>query len=90
MPDHPADCRRALELLASLREGSTEALLIALGFATTTIAGLVASGLASSTTERVWAGSVKVRGSRSPMLAVERWNDDPAKRAPPRPPDACS
>jgi hypothetical protein len=64
MPDHPADWRRALEVLASLREGSTEALLIAHGFAATTIAGLVDSGLATSTTERVWAGERSVKVTR--------------------------
>jgi hypothetical protein len=64
MPDYPADWRRALELLASLQEGSTEALLFAHGFGATTIAGLVDSGLATSTTEKVWAGGRTVNVKR--------------------------
>jgi hypothetical protein len=56
MPDHPADWRRALELLASSPEGATEALLMAHGFESTVIAGLVESGLATLTTEVVLAG----------------------------------
>ena len=64
MPDHPADWRRALELLASLQEGSTEALLFAHGFAPTTITGLVDSGLATSTTEVTLAGGRPVPVTR--------------------------
>jgi hypothetical protein len=57
MPDHPADWRRALELLGSSPEGVTDAALLARGFEPTVIAGLVESTLATSTTEVVLAGS---------------------------------
>ena len=56
MPDYPAERRRALELLASLPEGATEGLLMAHGFESTVIAGLVESGLANWTIEVVLAG----------------------------------
>ena len=60
MPDHPADWRRALELLASLPEGATEALLMAHGFKSTVITGLVESGLATLVRERIRAGGRRV------------------------------
>lgn len=50
--DHPSDWRRALELLAGSPEGVTDAALLARSFKSTVIAGLVDSGLATSTTER--------------------------------------
>jgi hypothetical protein len=50
------DWRRALELLADSAGGCTEALLFAHGFTTTTIAGLVDTGLVAVTAERVLAG----------------------------------
>ena len=56
MPDHPADWRRALELLSNSPDGATEALLMAYGFESTVIAGLVESGFATLTTEVVLAG----------------------------------
>jgi hypothetical protein len=56
MPDHPDNWRRALTLLASLEEGSTVARLLARGFSSATIAGLVEAGLVSATTERMLAG----------------------------------
>jgi hypothetical protein len=55
MPDHPDDWRRALEVLDS-PEGATEALLMAHGFSSTVITGLVESWLATWTTEVVLAG----------------------------------
>ena len=46
----------ALEMLADLPEGSTEAFLLAHGFTTAVIAGLVDMALATSTTEPIPAG----------------------------------
>ena len=50
------DWRRALELLAGSAGGCTEALLLAHGFTTATIAGLVDTGLVAVTTQRHLAG----------------------------------
>jgi len=52
------DRRRALErsLLASCRDGCTEALLRAHGFTVDMLAKIVLAGLASVSTERVLAG----------------------------------
>jgi hypothetical protein len=55
MPDYPAEWRRALELLASSTNGRTTLLLLAHGFSSAAIAGLIDRGLATSTTERVRA-----------------------------------
>lgn len=49
MPDHRAEWRRALELLAESPEGSTEALLPAHGVSSAVIAGLLDAGLTAST-----------------------------------------
>jgi hypothetical protein len=63
MPTHsrkrspPATRRRALELLASCRDGCTEAILAAHGFTIEQMADLVESGLATARAERVVAGS---------------------------------
>jgi hypothetical protein len=54
--DHSDEWRRALRTLADLPDGSTEALLLAHGFTTSVIAGLVDTGLATSTTEPILAG----------------------------------
>jgi hypothetical protein len=54
---HPKpDRRHALELLASSREGVSEAVMIAHGFTVEMMVELVRSGLASATPERVVAG----------------------------------
>jgi hypothetical protein len=50
------DRRRALELLASSRDGCTEAILQAHGFSVRQIVELVRAGLAIATPERVVAG----------------------------------
>ena len=50
------DRRRALELLASCRDGCTEALMIARGFTVEQMVELVRAGLASATAERVVVG----------------------------------
>jgi hypothetical protein len=60
MPDHPDDWRRALKMLAGSPEGVTDAALLARGFKSTVISGLLESGLATSVTERIWAGGRRV------------------------------
>ena len=51
---HPKpDRRRALELLASCRDGCTEAIMLAHGFTTAMMVDLVRAGLASVSAERV-------------------------------------
>ena len=64
VPDHSAEWRRALKMLAGLPEGSTEALLLAHGFTPSVIAGLVDTGLATSTTEPILAGGRPVEVTR--------------------------
>jgi hypothetical protein len=56
------DRRRALELLASSRNGCTEAIMLAHGFTMPLLVELVRTGLATAMTERVVA----------PGYAVER------------------
>jgi hypothetical protein len=51
------DRRRALELLASCRDGATEAIMRAHGFTVAQMVELVRAGLATATAERVVAGS---------------------------------
>jgi hypothetical protein len=48
--------RRALELLASCRDGCTEALMLAHGFTVEMLADLVRAGLATGNTDRTIAG----------------------------------
>jgi len=50
------DRRRALELLASCRDGCTEAILLAHGFTIPQMVELVRAGLATATAERMRAG----------------------------------
>ena len=50
------DRHRALELLASCRDGATEALMRAHGFTVEQMVGLVRAGLATATTEHVVTG----------------------------------
>jgi hypothetical protein len=50
------DRRRALELLASCRDGCTEAILLAHGFTVDRIVELVRAGLATAHTQRVIVG----------------------------------
>jgi hypothetical protein len=52
-----ADQRRALELLASCRDGCTETIMRAHGFTVEQMAELVRSGLATATAQRVHAGA---------------------------------
>jgi hypothetical protein len=51
------DRRRALELLASCRDGCTEALMLAHGFSIDMMVDLVNAGLATAQTERMVAGN---------------------------------
>jgi hypothetical protein len=50
------DRHRALELLASCRDGCTEAIMLAHGFTIAQMVELVRDGLATATAERVVAG----------------------------------
>jgi hypothetical protein len=62
---HPKpDRRRALELLASCRDGCTEAMMLAHGFTIAQVIELVQAGLATATAERVVAGSKMIEVAR--------------------------
>jgi hypothetical protein len=63
------DRRRALELLASCRDGYTEAIMIAHGFTMPEMVELIRAGLATATAERV------VAGNRSVEVATMRITD---------------
>jgi hypothetical protein len=52
-----ADQRRALELLASCRDGCTETIMLAHGFTVEQMAKLVRAGPATATAQRVVAGA---------------------------------
>jgi hypothetical protein len=58
------DRRRALELLASCRDGCTEAIMLAHGFTTEQMVELVRAGLAMATAERIVAGGRTVEVAR--------------------------
>jgi hypothetical protein len=58
------DRRRGLELLASCRDGCTEAIMLAHGFTIDMMVELVNAGLATATAERVVAGSRKMKVTR--------------------------
>ena len=65
--------RPALELLASCRDGCTEAIMLAHGFAIERLLELVHARLATATAERVVAGSRKLPRCGSRMgAALER------------------
>ena len=77
MPDYLTDWRRALELLADSPDGSTEALMLAHGITSRVIAGLVDTGLATSTTEPILAGCrpvvvTRIRITYRGHVALER------------------
>jgi hypothetical protein len=69
--------RRALELLASCRDGCTEALMLAHGFTVEMLADLVRAGLATGNTDRTIAGgrSIEVLKRRN---QVRRRSDSAA------------
>jgi hypothetical protein len=58
------DRRRALELLASSRDGVSEAIMIAHGFTVAQMVELVRAGLATTTAERVVAGGKPMEVAR--------------------------
>jgi hypothetical protein len=60
----PEKSVRALELLASCRDGCTEALMLAHGFTIPQMVELVRAGLATATAERVVAGSRTIEIAR--------------------------
>jgi hypothetical protein len=60
----PKPDRRALELLASSRDGCTEAIMIAHGFSIDMMVELVNAALAHVTTERVLAGGQRIGVAR--------------------------
>jgi hypothetical protein len=70
---HPKpDRRRALELLASCRDGCTEAMMLAHGFTVPQMVDLVRAGLATATAERVVAGSRTIEVARVRITAAGR------------------
>ena len=58
------DRRRALELLASCRDGCTEAIMLAHGFTVEQILELVRAGLATAQPERMRAGGHEIEVTR--------------------------
>jgi hypothetical protein len=56
----PATRRCALELLASCRDGCTEAMMLAHGFTIPFMVKLINAGLATASAERVVAGARKM------------------------------
>jgi hypothetical protein len=66
--------RRALGLLASAAQDYTESILLAHGFTSRTLRGLVLGGLATATPETVHAG-------KRPMEVVRMRITDAARRA---------
>jgi hypothetical protein len=58
------DRRRALELLASCRDGCTEAMMLAHGFTIPQMVELVRAGLAMATADRVVAGRRTIKVAR--------------------------
>jgi hypothetical protein len=68
------DRRHALELLASCRDGCTEAIMLAHGFSIDMMVELVSVGLASAKVERVVAGGKTIEVARV-------WITDAGRRA---------
>jgi len=66
------DRRRALELLASCRDGCPEALLVAHGFTARQLASLVRAGLATTTAERMMAGKQPMQVTRGRITDAGR------------------
>jgi hypothetical protein len=56
--------RRALELLASCRDGCTEAIMLAHGFSIDMMVELVNAGLATATAQRIFAGTSRYEVAR--------------------------
>jgi len=66
------DRRRALELLASCRDGCTEAIMVAHSFTIELMLELVHSGLATAKAERVVAGGYTIEVARVRITEVGR------------------
>jgi hypothetical protein len=60
----PATRRRALELLATSRDGCTEAIMIAHGFTVAQVVEIVRAGLATAKAERVVAAGRTIEAAR--------------------------
>jgi hypothetical protein len=60
----PATRRRALELLATSRDGCTEAIMLAHGFTVEQMVEIVRAGLATAKAERVVAGRLPMEVTR--------------------------
>jgi hypothetical protein len=76
MPGQSADWRRALEVLNNSPEDATEAVVMAHGISSEVLAGLVRSGLATATTERMsgerTVDVTRVRITDAGRVALER------------------
>jgi hypothetical protein len=68
----PATQRRALELLAGSRDGTTEAILLAMGFSIELLVELVRAPLASATAQRVVAGGRSIEVAPVRITAAGR------------------
>ena len=73
------DRRRALELLASSRNGATEAIMLAHGFTVEQMIDLCISGLATATPERMVGGGrmfevVRMTITEAGQRTLEDWN----------------
>jgi hypothetical protein len=71
--------RRALELLASCREGCTEAIMLARGFTIKQMVELTRAGLATAKAERVVGGGktievARVRITEAGRRALAEWS----------------
>jgi hypothetical protein len=67
------DRRRALQLLASCRDGCTEAIMLAHGFSVEQMVELVRAGLASVAAQRVVAGQDVMEIARVRITEAGRW-----------------
>jgi hypothetical protein len=75
---HPKpDYRRALELLASCRDGCTEAMMLAHGFTVPQLVEIINAGLATATAERVVAGGRTIEVTRVWITEAGRWALEP-------------
>jgi hypothetical protein len=66
------DRRRMLELLASCRDGCTEAILLAHGFSVTQMVDLVSDGLATAHSQRVIVGRRTIEVARMRITEAGR------------------
>jgi hypothetical protein len=64
MPDYPAEWRRALEVLAKSADGCSTSIMLAHGFASSVVAELIATGLATVKSEHIRAGQRTVDVTR--------------------------